>query len=128
MTKKTAAADKHIVVVVEDDAIIRFFICEILTDAGFDVVGAPHADAAVAILRVRAEEIHAVFTDIHMPGSMNGLALAHLSRRSWPWIALLIASEVARSQLEEMPYGSRFLPKPYHPDHVVGHLREMLAA
>ncbi len=128
MTEKTTAADKHIVVVVEDETLIRLFVCEALTEAGFDVVEAKHADAAVAVLRARAEEIHALFTDIHMPGSMNGLALAHLSRRSWPWIALLIASGLARPQLEEMPHGSRFLPKPYHPDHVVGHLREMLTA
>jgi two-component system, response regulator PdtaR len=128
MTERAASVDKHIVVVVEDETLIRLFVCEALTEAGFDVVEAQHADAAVAILRARAAEIHALFTDIHMPGSMNALALAHLSRRSWPRIALLIASGLAHPQPEEMPHGSRFLPKPYHPNHVVGHLREMLAA
>jgi len=51
--------------------------------------------------------------------------LAHLSRQSWPWIALLVASGHARPGSHEMPEGSRFVAKPYDPDHVVGHLREM---
>jgi CheY-like chemotaxis protein len=128
MTDRAAAGEKHIVVVVEDEAIIRIFVSEVLARVGFDVVQAQHADEAVAVLRARAEEIHALFTDIHMPGSMDGMALAHLSTRTWPWIAVLIASGLARPQAEEMPLGSRFLPKPYHPDQVVSHLREMLAA
>jgi DNA-binding NtrC family response regulator len=127
MNNTVAADRKFIVVVVEDEENIRLFVCEALTDAGFDVVEAQHADEAVAVLHARAREIHAMFTDIHMPGSIDGLALAHLSRRTWPWIALLIASGHARPKADEMPEASRFLAKPYHPDHVVNHLQDMLA-
>ena len=126
MIEKPAAVEKSVVVVVEDDELVRLLLCEVLMDAGFDVIEAAQADEATAILRKRAREIHALFTDIHMPGSMDGLALAHLSRREWPWIALLIASGKARPQPKEMPQASRFLPKPYKPSHVVDHLLEMI--
>ena len=126
MTKKAPADRKHVVVVVEDEALIRLVVCEVLTEAGFDVVEAGHADEAVDVLQARACNIRAMFTDVHMPGSMDGLALAHLSRRSWPWIVILIASGRACLRPEDMPEGSRFLPKPYHPGHVVAHLREMI--
>lgn len=114
-------------VVVEDEILIRMAACQALEDAGFQVVETEHADEAIAILNARAQEIQAMFTDIHMPGSMDGMTLAHLSRQSWPWIALLVASGHARPGSHEMPEGSRFVAKPYDPDHVVGHLRDMIA-
>jgi len=116
------------IVVAEDEELIRVFVCQVLIDAGFEVVEVGGADDAVVVLRARARDIHALFTDIHMPGSIDGMALAHLSQRTWPWIALLITSGQARPRTDELPKGSRFLPKPYHPDHVVNHLREMLTA
>jgi CheY-like chemotaxis protein len=126
MIEEVAGGSKHIVVVVEDEALIRIFICEALADAGFDVVEAQHADEALALLRLRAKEIHALFTDIHMPGSMDGMALAHLAQKSWPWVALLITSGQARPKPDDMPVASRFVSKPYHSEHVIDHLREML--
>ncbi len=56
------------------------------------------------------------------------LELAHHVRRRWPWIALLVASGNFRPSPDAMPVGSRFLPKPYHPDHVVKHVRELVEA
>ena len=106
--------------------LIRLGTCEALADAGFEIIDAQHADDAVAVLHDRAREIHTLFTDVQMPGSMDGVELAHLSRRSWPWIALLITSGHTRPRWEDMPQGSRFLAKPYHPAHVVTHLREMV--
>lgn len=116
------------VLVVEDEEIIRAVASEVLLDAGFSVIEAGHADHALRLLNEGAHEIHALFTDVNMPGSMDGYGLAHLSRRTWPWIVLLIASGRPLPQLAQIPPGSRFLPKPYHPLHVVNHLREMLAA
>ena len=87
---------------------------------------AEHADEAVAILQDRAVDVHALFTDVNMPGSMDGMALAHHSQRNWPWIVLLISSGRPRPHAAQMPQSSRFLPKPYHPDHVIMHLQEML--
>ena len=127
MDEQAASDARHVVVVVEDEVLVRLVACQALEEAGFLVVEAQHADEAIAVLRARAADVRAVFTDIHMPGSMDGMALAHLSRRSWPWIVLLIASGRARPRPDEMPEGSRFLPKPYDANHAIGHLRQMLA-
>ena len=126
MQKKPVAPQKLVVVVVEDEADIRLIVAEALADAGFDVFEAEHADEAVAILQERSRHIHALFTDVNMPGSMDGIELAHHSRRNWPWIVLLISSGRPSPQAEHMPPASRFLQKPYHPDHVIMHLQEML--
>lgn len=128
MQKQSKAEKKYVVVVVEDEVDIRLIVAEALADAGFDVHEAEHAAEAVSILQEHAADIHALFTDMNMPGAMDGLALAHHSRSNWPWIALLIASGRPGPRTEHMPSASRFLPKPYHPDHVITHLREMLSA
>lgn len=117
-----------VVLVVEDEIIIRMLIVGLLADAGFHVLEIDHTDLALAVLESKATDIHVLFTDIHVPGAMNGLELAHHASRQWPWIALLITSGKANPRLEEMPPESRFLPKPYDPDHVVSHVREMTAA
>jgi DNA-binding NtrC family response regulator len=76
---------------------------------------------------VRRSRIHVVFTDVHMPGPMDGLVLAHHVRRHWPSIGLLVASGRGNVDARAMPEGSRFIPKPYHLDHVVHHIRELRA-
>ncbi len=122
------AREKHLVVVVEDEFLIREAACDALTEAGFDVVSVEHAEAALDVLHRRAAEIRGMFTDIHMTGETDGLQLAHIARRKWPWIVLLIASGQARPRPHELPEGSRFVQKPYDPDHVIDHLRDMIAA
>jgi DNA-binding response OmpR family regulator len=99
----------------------------VLTDAGFDVVEAGHAADALTVLHDRNGAIHLLFTDIHMPGQMNGLELAHHVRRVWPHVALLITSGRDRPQSSRLPAGSVFLTKPYHPDRVVAHARALTA-
>jgi CheY-like chemotaxis protein len=66
----------HVVVVVEDETITRLVACATLADAGFHVLETDNIDHALALLRARAREVHAIFTDVHVPGSTNGLALA----------------------------------------------------
>lgn len=117
-----------VILVAEDDTLIRMMAVDALTDAGFSVIEAAHADDALSILTARADAVRALFTDIHMPGELNGLALAHHVRGHWPWIALLVASGKARPTAEEMPAGTRFLSKPYDPNHVVRHVRELVDA
>jgi two-component system, response regulator PdtaR len=115
-----------VVVLVEDDLLLRMTAFDMLEDAGFEVIEAEHAVKALAILQSRSNGVHALFTDIHMPGAMDGLALAHHTRQNWPWIAILLASSTAIPLPTESPKGSRFLSKPYKSDHVVRHLREMV--
>jgi CheY-like chemotaxis protein len=101
---------------------------DLLIEAGFLVIEASHAAQALAALQAQPEQVHLLFTDIHMPGPMNGLDLAHHVRRHWPWIALLIASGEGSPADAEMPVGSRFLSKPYDPEYVVAHARAMTTA
>jgi CheY-like chemotaxis protein len=118
----------YLVIVAEDDALIRMMAVDALANAGFVVIEAAHADDALTILTTRADQVHALFTDIHMPGTITGLELAHHVCGQWPWIALLVASGKARPTPAEMPPGSRFLSKPYDPDHMVQHVRQLLNA
>lgn len=113
------------VVIVEDEWLVRTAAAQALSQAGFSVLETERTDQAIAHLRDRAHQIHALFTDIHVPGPMDGLALAHLSRSTWPWVGLLIVSGRARPHTHELPDGARFLAKPYETDHVISHLWAM---
>ena len=126
MNQDISAPRKLVVVLLEDEPLVRFAAAEALREAGFDVFETEHADDALHILHSHADDLHAMFTDVHVPGSMDGLALAHVIRRCWPWIAILISSGRARPQFHEIPLGSRFLPKPYDPEHAVQHIRELV--
>jgi CheY-like chemotaxis protein len=69
--------DQILVLVAEDEDLVRLVIVDVLEDAGFEVMQVGHAAAALDILQIHAPRVHVLFTDIHMPGKMNGLALAH---------------------------------------------------
>lgn len=118
-------AESIVVIVVEDEAIIRKVIAEAFVGEGFDVLSAIHAQDAIAILEFEATRVHVLFTDIHMPGDMDGIMLAHHARLHWPWISLLITSGRGYPKTAQMPDGARFISKPYEVDHVVRHIREM---
>ena len=117
-----------VIIVAEDEPLIRMMISEILSDEGFEILEARHAEEALAILRDRANDVAMLFTDIQMPGEMDGLELVRRARGQWPWIALLVTSGKARPMARDMPDGSRFISKPYDPDHVVRQVRELVAA
>ena len=104
------------VLVVEDEAIIRDMAAEELENAGFTVVIAMNADHAISILENRFD-IHLVFTDIDMPGSMDGLKLAAAVRDRWPPIHIIITTGKARPL--GIPANSLFIPKPYLVKNVV---------
>ncbi len=120
-----ASSGSHVVLVVEDEELIRFVATEALEDAGFIVVQAEHAAAAIDTLRERADEVHVLFTDVHMPGEMSGVHLAHETRRCWPWIHLVVTSGKLMPHPDELPEGSRFLPKPYVLKNVLQHISEL---
>lgn len=113
------------ILVVEDELLIRVLAVEALAGAGFRVMEAQHGEEALGILTERAAHICAVFTDVHMPGRVDGLVLARTAAKCWPWIRLLVASGNAMPTRSELPVHCRFLPKPYEVAHVVTHLREM---
>ena len=117
-----------VVVVAEDESLIRMETAERLTDEGFEVLEARHAKDALAILEAAADEVHILFTDARMLGDMDGVALSHHVKTHWPWIGLLVTSAYPESLLDDLPAGCRFVPKPYHPAKVIHHLRELTRA
>jgi two-component system, response regulator PdtaR len=120
--------DQILVLVAEDEELVRVVIVEALEDEGFKVIEAEHAEAALGVLQTDATRIHALFTDIHMPGHMDGLALAHHTAKNWPKIALLVTSARPLPHQRSLPEKGRFLAKPYQHTHVIRHIRELAAA
>lgn len=118
----------HVVVIAEDEPLIRMVVAQLLADEGFKVWEAEHAEGALAILEAEAAGVHVLFTDVWMPGAMDGLALSHHVKAHWPWIGLLVTSAHAALTEADLPEGGRFLPKPYHHCNVVQHVRELAEA
>ena len=102
------------VLVVEDEALIRLGAVRMIENAGFEVIEAAGADEAIQILESRSD-IRVVFTDIHMPGSMDGLKLAHAVRHRWPPIKIVVTSGRELPTEQDLPEGGRFFPKPDDP-------------
>jgi CheY-like chemotaxis protein len=113
-----------LVLVVEDEFLIRMNALSLLEEAGFGVLEAGTADEAIALLEAR-KDIRIVFTDINMPGSMDGLRLAHAIRDRWPPIDLVLTSGQMRVRNEEMPERGLFLGKPYEPGELVQMVRSL---
>lgn len=108
----TTAEGRATVLVVEDEPIIRMNAISMIEDAGFLVIEAANADDAIMLLETRPE-ISIVFTDIEMPGTMDGLKLAHAVRERWPPVILIVASGRVSPLVHEMPSETVFLRKPY---------------
>jgi CheY-like chemotaxis protein len=117
-------AKRPVVLIVEDDFLIRMHASEIIADAGFNVIEAGSADEAIVILENRFD-ITVVFTDIQMPGSMDGLKLAAAIRGRWPPIKIVATSGLVDVRQDDLPEGGRFLPKPYSAEQIVQALREL---
>jgi len=106
------AAQRPAVLVVEDEPLQRMMAVDLVEEAGFEAIEAADADEAVRILEARAD-IRIVFTDIDMPGSMDGMMLAAAIRDRWPPIEIIITSGHIREQEVEMPVRGVFFSKPY---------------
>ena len=100
------------VLVVEDEALVNMFTASELRAVGYEVLTAFDADEAIRILEER-KDIDLVFTDIDMPGSMDGLKLAAAVRLRWPPIKILVTTGKATPTPDQMPAGSAIIPKPY---------------
>ena len=114
-----------LILVVEDDPLQRLGMIDLVEDAGFEAIEARDADQAVEILEGRLD-IRVVFTDIDMPGSMDGLKLAAAIRKRWPPIEIIITSGGRKPALDELPARASFLPKPLVPADAVRMLRSFV--
>lgn len=103
--------EKRTVLVVDDEPFIRLYACGVMEVAGYSTMEA--GDAAEAMRMLADGRISVVITDIEMPGSMDGLALAHRVRATWPSIAVIVASGHRLPLPHELPEESEFLSKPF---------------
>ncbi|MFS2153285.1 MULTISPECIES: response regulator [unclassified Rhizobium] len=117
--------DQIVVLVVDDELILRLSISAELEDEGFVVFEAGTADEAIATLE-RHPEIRLVFTDVDMPGSMDGLKLAAFVRDRWPPIKIIVTSGYRQPEIGQLPQGSPFLTKPYASTDVATMIRGLL--
>src|SRR3984957_6447215 len=100
----SAGVRRPVILIVEDELFLRMYAAEMIQDGGFDVVEAGNADQAIAILEARPD-IHVVFTDIQMPGSMDGLKLARFVRDRWPPIKIVATSGFVNVEKDDLPEG-----------------------
>jgi CheY-like chemotaxis protein len=121
------SSKRPVVLIVEDEFLLRMDAVDMIEAAGFDVVEASNADQAITILENRLD-ITIVFTDIQMPGSMDGLKLAQAVRGRWPPIKIIATSGHVSVSETDLPEGGRFVPKPYSPRQITGVLHELIAA
>jgi CheY-like chemotaxis protein len=110
------------VLIVEDEPLVRLCAVDTVEGAGFEVIEAANADEAIRILESRSD-IRVVFTDLHMPGAMDGLKLAHAVRNRWPPIKIIVTSGRERIAEQDLPAGGRFFAKPYDPSAIKDALR-----
>ena len=125
MTDEASNTPPAVVLVVEDDPLLRELAVETVEDGGFVALGAGDADEAIALLRARPD-IAVMFTDINMPGSMDGLELAHMVWDRWPPIKILVASGQIRLRQSDLPSNSAFLEKPYRGEAMIARLRSLV--
>lgn len=113
-----------LILVVEDEPILRLAAMDMVEAAGFGAIEARNADEAVAILE-RRSDVRIVFTDIDMPGSMDGMKLAAAIRDRWPPIKIVLTSGHCAPDLSGLPAGTRFFEKPYNDRRVIDAMRAL---
>jgi CheY-like chemotaxis protein len=118
-------APRPLVLIVEDDAFIRAMVADTLEEEGFEVLEAPSADYALTVLQSRTN-ISVLFTDVTMPGTLNGLDLARLVGAAYPEICVLVSSGALPKGFDGEASQARFVPKPYRMADVVQVIRGMM--
>lgn len=126
MMENLARPSAPCALVVDDDALILMDAASILEDAGFKVIEAGNADAALAVLQEHHAAITLLFSDVQMPGTRDGFALARHTAEHWPHISIVIASGRALPGPRDLPENARFVSKPFSAEVVRRHLRRLL--
>jgi CheY-like chemotaxis protein len=119
------SAVSAVILVVEDEMLLRMRAVDMVEDAGFTSVEAVDADEAVAILEARSD-VALMLTDIQMPGTMDGLKLAHTVHRRWPPIKIILVSGQLKLADIDIPFDSRFFGKPLDAAEMIAEMRTMI--
>jgi len=121
------ATPRPVILLVEDDPFIRWESADALRQAGFAVLEAADADSAMAILQSRGD-VSLLFTDVEMPGVIDGLELARRARDMWPTLRILVTSGRGAPPERTLPVRGRFVSKPYAQEEILRDIDRMLAA
>ena len=113
------------ILIVEDDQLLKMLTTDIVQDAGFATLEASNADEAIAILATRPD-IAMLLTDVSMPGTMNGLKLAHVVRARWPHIKIIVVTARGDIAVSDLPAGGRIFNKPYRSDVMISAIRSLI--
>ena len=114
-----------VVLVVEDEMLLRMRAVDMVEDAGFTSVEAVDADQAIAILEARSD-VALMLTDIQMPGTMDGLELAHTVQRRWPLVKIILVSGQLKLPEIDIPLDSRFFRKPLDAAEMIAEMRTII--
>jgi two-component system, response regulator PdtaR len=120
-------ANGAVVLVVEDEPLVRAMTVDALEDDGFNVLEASTGDYALSVLRQR-EDIRAVVTDVEMPGQTDGFALAKIARELRPELAIIVVSGRMQPGFGSEAPDALFVSKPFSPTRLVGLVRELISA
>ena len=110
---QSAPASRPVVLVVEDEPVLRMMAVGVVEEVGMEAIEAADADAAIEILEARTD-VHILFSDIRMPGSMDGLKLASVVATRWPPVRIILTSgHCSKADIDLAP-GNLFFAKPYN--------------
>jgi two-component system, response regulator PdtaR len=121
----TQTAPEPLILVVEDQEILRLYAADLLEEHGFRVVEAQNAAAALKVLETR-NDVRLLFTDIQMPGALDGMDLAREVHQRWPRVLLVITSGQKKPTEAEIPDHGRFVAKPYRAAELLGQVDDMI--
>jgi CheY-like chemotaxis protein len=125
MTDLDHSAAPAVVLVVEDEMLLRMRAVDMVEDAGFTPLEAVDADEAISILESRSD-IALLFTDIQMPGRMDGLGLAHAVHDRWPPIKIILVSGQLKLAHIDIPADSHFFGKPLESTEMIAEMRNLI--
>ena len=117
---------RAVVLIVEDESLVRMMVIELFEDEGFEVLEAADADQALGIFD-RRHDVALLFTDVEMPGSMDGYALARWVHVHRPAVKTMIVSGRALPRAGDVPEGAAFVGKPYDHGDVMRRVQTMMA-
>ena len=121
----TDSAKPAVILLAEDEALVRMVAADILNDAGFRVIESVNANESLTMLQARCD-VQALVTDVEMPGALDGFTLARLVDKTWPQIGIVVVSGRAQPAEGDLPPKALFLGKPYTPDALVKAVRSIL--
>ena len=125
----TKSGTPIVVLLVEDEALLRMFVSDLLRDeGGFKVIEAADADEALTLLEATGDDVRVLVTDVEMPGSMDGFTFTRVVHKAWPHIGFVVLSGRMAPQRGEVPEGALFFPKPFRAEALIKAVRSVLGS